>query len=796
MIRTTNLRSLETKAGTIMKLKNLKIVSQLNFTRVVIFVFVFILGIFNYFTISGLIKNSEELRYHPTVTQGALSSIKEDILSKRLLIKEIVFTDNETVVEVLKESIDTYDVDAMKQLNILDTSYLGPKSDLEDLKNAILTYQTISTETLHLLSVGQLNEAKLRVSESGICGVQAQEIINNISTMESFAISKATELYLNSKQQGDQTLLTSLIFMSVILFVISGILFLLKNNILGPLKELGNTIESFNEGNRIDGSLNVSKNEISVLKDNFNFMATEKEKHRAQLLEVNQKLEIQNEENVKRAEELFAANAEISTQAALIIMQKAYYLDKQLFQATLSSIGDAVISCDINSNIIFINKVAEVLTGWKQEEAIGQPIEDIFNIVDEVTHEKCENIVQQVIIRKAIIDLGLDTLLINKDGSEKPIEDSAAPIFNDKGELAGAVLVFRDVTEKRGAIKDIEYLSYHDKLTGLYNRRFYEEEIRRLDTERNLPLSIVMGDVNGLKLINDSFGHSIGDELLLKAANAIKDGCRTDDIISRLGGDEFIVILPNTDKVEAEAVISRIQKYQLEYKINNIPISISFGHGTKELADQEIREIFKLAEDDMYRQKLYESASMRSRTVDLIMNTLYEKNVREMLHSKRVGELCEALAKKMRFNNVEINRIRLAGLMHDIGKIAIDEGILNKVGKITDIEFNEVKKHSEIGFRILSSVYEISEIASFVLEHHERWDGNGYPKGLKGNEISIQGRIICVVDAYDAMTRDRSYKEKLSLEAAINELRRCAGIQFDPKITEDFIELILEMNAS
>jgi putative nucleotidyltransferase with HDIG domain len=178
------------------------------------------------------------------------------------------------------------------------------------------------------------------------------------------------------------------------------------------------------------------------------------------------------------------------------------------------------------------------------------------------------------------------------------------------------------------------------------------------------------------------------------------------------------------------------------------------------------------------------------------MNTLYEKNMREMLHSKRVGESCEALAVKMHFDNGDTNKIRLAGLMHDIGKIAIDEGILNKAGKFTKKEFDEIKRHSGIGYRILSSVNEFSDIANFVLEHHERWDGQGYPKGLKGDEISIQGRMICIADAFDAMTSERTYKERLSVMEAIDEIRMCAGIQFDPDITENFIEVVLVLSAN
>lgn len=608
-----------------MKIKDFKISDQISLTQAFVFLFILTLGMFSYFTINGLVKNSETLHNHPVITQGALSSIKGDILSIRLLMEEIVLSDSVASLQINKETINSYGDDAMKQLDILATSYLGPKGDLEALRSNIISYQTIRNETLRLITVGKLVEAKKRVLANGVGGVQAKEVINSIRVMEEFANKKAGELYLNSKQLGDQALLLCIIMITVTVLITSMILILLKKNILRPLNELKNDIISFEQGKNVTRSLNVSKNEIGIISNAFISMAKEKEKRAAELLIANNELSLQNDEKIKRAAELLAAKTEISTQAALIVIQKAYYLDKQLYQATLLSIGDAVISCDVNSNIIFINKVAEVLTGWKQEEAIGKPVENIFNIAHEETHEKCENIIKQVILTKAIIELGFHTILIDKDGIERPIEDSAAPIFNEDGELAGAVLVFRDVTQKREAIRDIEYLGYHDKLTGLYNRRFYEEEIRRLDTGRNLPLTIVMGDANGLKLINDSFGHATGDELLKKAAKAIKNGCRSDDIIARLGGDEFVAILPNTDKAEAEIVTNRIQDNLLGDKLNGIPISISFGHGTKKDLDQDIQEIFKHAEDDMYKQKLYESSSMRSRTVDLIMNTLYEK---------------------------------------------------------------------------------------------------------------------------------------------------------------------------
>lgn len=273
-------------------------------------------------------------------------------------------------------------------------------------------------------------------------------------------------------------------------------------------------------------------------------------------------------------------------------------------------------------------------------------------------------------------------------------------------------------------------------------------------------------------------------------------GCRATDIIARLGGDEFIILLPNTDAVEAEKVIKRISALALEERMGSIEVSISFGSCTKVNAKESIQEVLKNSEDQMYRHKLFESLSMRSKTIDLIMNTLFEKSNREMLHSKRVSAICEDIAVMMGFDEDDVNQIRLAGLMHDIGKIGIDEKILNKPQKLSNDEWNEMRRHSEIGYRILSSVNEFSEIAGFVLEHHEQWDGSGYPRNLKGEEISIQARIIAIADAYDAMTSVRPYRIALSRVEALTEINRQLGKQFDPEITEVFIKKILNAKIS
>ncbi|SPF34135.1 Diguanylate cyclase (GGDEF) domain/uncharacterized domain HDIG-containing protein [Candidatus Desulfosporosinus infrequens] len=338
---------------------------------------------------------------------------------------------------------------------------------------------------------------------------------------------------------------------------------------------------------------------------------------------------------------------------------------------------------------------------------------------------------------------------------------------------------------------EISYLSYHDFLTELYNRRFCEEEIKRLNTINNLPISIIVGDINGLKFINDMFGHDEGDKLLKIAASAIQSACRMDDIVARWGGDEFIILLPKTKKEEAEEVVDRIKQLYSADQVNGIHVSISFGCDTKQTNDVEMTTVFKNAEDDMYRNKTCENESVRSNMINTIINTLHEKNPREEMHSKRVSELCQAIGNELSLSDIEIRMLKVGGLLHDIGKIAIEERILNKREEPTDQEWNEIKRHPEIGYRILSSSHEMQELADYILAHHEKWDGTGYPKGLKGEAIPRIARIIAIADSYDVMTNERPYRKALSEEIVINEICKNAGRQFDPEIAKVFVEKVL-----
>lgn len=361
-----------------------------------------------------------------------------------------------------------------------------------------------------------------------------------------------------------------------------------------------------------------------------------------------------------------------------------------------------------------------------------------------------------------------------------------SPILNASQKCVGVTFFTMNITALKRAQDKNLYLSYHDTLTNLYNRRYYEEALHRMELEKVLPISVIIGDLNGLKLVNDAFGHSVGDELIISAADAFLSVCRKEDIVARWGGDEFIILLPGIDRNGVEQTVSAIKKECASRNVRSIPVDISFGWHTRSDESEDMRMVLKSAEDSMFKNKILESQSMRSHTVRVIMNTLHEKNPREEAHSNRVGDLCKLIGEAMELSEQEIKTLHMIGFLHDIGKIAMDEGILNKKGKLTDEEYEQIKMHPEIGCRIIRSSYEVTEISEGILSHHERWNGAGYPKGLTGEEIPLYARIIAVADSFDAMTSMRTYRSCVSGQEAAEEILRCAGSMYDPDVANIF----------
>lgn len=472
--------------------------------------------------------------------------------------------------------------------------------------------------------------------------------------------------------------------------------------------------------------------------------------------------------------------------------QKELFDNKKKLEATLTSVGDGVFAVDTEQNIVFMNPVAQRLTGWKFDEVKHKSIRNVFRIINEYTREMVPSPIVQVFERGEIVELANHTLLVTKYGNEIPIEDTAAPILNETGTVTGCVLVFRDSSERKERQRRIEYLSYHDQLTELYNRRFFEEELRRLDVERNFPLSIVYADVNGLKVVNDVFGHESGDQLLMLVADAMRTTCRADDIIARIGGDEFLILLPKTDAAHASGIIERIQESIGVVHINGVSASVSFGIDTKTTSTQSTVEVMNRAERNMYQAKIQGACGYRGGVIREVFDALMQKAPFEREHSKRVGRICELLAYAFGLNATEVSDLRLAGELHDIGKVSLDAELLNKEAPLNDAEWILMKKHPETGYRLLGTCSEYYNVADIVLAHHERMDGAGYPRGLKGEEVNRKSRILAVAEAYDAMVYAKPYQAARSQSEAVAELRRHTGTQFDADVVERFLQSVLD----
>lgn len=423
--------------------------------------------------------------------------------------------------------------------------------------------------------------------------------------------------------------------------------------------------------------------------------------------------------------------------------------------------------------------ICENVTGKTAIEVFGQ---EQGSMIDKFYNRCLEE------VKPIEFDLNLK-LSSDPEAAVKYLQISLTPVFYEQNTIfiVGSVV---DLTQEKETQQRISFLSFHDQLTGLYNRHFYEEEVRRLDRSRNIPLAVIQADVNGLKLTNDAFGHTVGDLLIQAAAGVLKDACRADDIVARLGGDEFIVLLPKTDRDGVQAIVERMREKINGTNVEAVPLSISLGYAVKEDSREDIADVMKKAEDFMYRRKLSESPQMRSQTVNNVLSTLHNNSSRELKHSKNVARLVVELGRSCGLPDAELSDLKTLGMLHDIGKIGISLETLNKTEPLTDNDWLDIKKHPEVGYRILSTVNDLAEIADFVLAHHENWDGSGYPRRISGNEIPFQSRILALADAYDAMTNPHSYKRAMTEEEAIAEIRANAGKQFDPELSELFIQTI------
>ncbi len=372
-------------------------------------------------------------------------------------------------------------------------------------------------------------------------------------------------------------------------------------------------------------------------------------------------------------------------------------------------------------------------------------------------------------------------------------ESTIAPIYDEENRIVGAVGIARDITEQKKVQDEIEFMSKHDYLTELYNRRYFEQKLKAMNTSDHYPMGIMILDLNGLKIYNDAYGHEIGDQALLNVSKVLKRMLKNQEVIARIGGDEFAVLFPRTTTEALYEIKHRLIDEVSKLRTGNIEMSIAIGYDLLTSQKTNITEVQKNAENYMYRHKLADGMSTRNHAIQAILQTLTDKYEEEKIHSQRVSTFCVALGRALDLNQDSLKELELSGLYHDIGKISIPDAILDKPGKLTNEEYDIIKTHTEVGYNILRAADAYSNLAENALYHHERWDGKGYPRGLAGLEIPLFSRVINVCDSFEAMTANRPYKKKMTTEEAGKEIMRCSGTQFDPTLAKLFVSKVLNL---
>ncbi len=465
--------------------------------------------------------------------------------------------------------------------------------------------------------------------------------------------------------------------------------------------------------------------------------------------------------------------------------------ERQKYLETIRSIGDAVLVINAKLEIEVLNSIGEQLTGWNEAQALGKIYSTVFNISHQDPTKPFIDPIVKCFQTRQPQKMEEDTVLHSKNGTTYAIEDTTAPIIGADGVISGVVLVFRDITEKQIQQEKIAFASFHDTLTGLYNRNFFEQYAMTKIPETDYPLAVMMTDVNGLKFTNDVFGHSAGDRLLQRAAEMVSGVLPKNAIISRYGGDEFIILVPSTTRKKAAAYAETISQKFETYEYNGLIGSISIGFEMLTTAAQRIVDVIIDAESLMYKQKVLDRDKYKRNLVTKLMNKLHADFPWEKAHSDNVSRLAIAFAEFIGLPQGDAEKARRTGYYHDIGKIGVeDKAVFNKPGKLTKDDWVQVKTHPLISYRILNASDDFVDIADLALHHHERWDGKGYPKGLREAEIPLLSRMIHLIGAYDIMSNHPPYRTTTPPTDILAELTQSAGKQFDPELVQQFMEFL------
>lgn len=363
---------------------------------------------------------------------------------------------------------------------------------------------------------------------------------------------------------------------------------------------------------------------------------------------------------------------------------------------------------------------------------------------------------------------------------------------DSKNRGIGKIFVFNDITSMRKTYFELEQSTLYDSLTGLYNKQSYLTQVPQWSDSRYWPVALGVCNINGLRSINDKYGSDYGDFVMRQLAHCVKIHAGEDAFAAKLDNGDILAVMEGKTHEDAAAVFEAIKRDLEKFFEKNNPVQLEYGIAVKERDDVTMDRVLSDARTSMQNKKMLRDNSASSSLVDSLKQTLSESDYETEEHVERTREMAARLGKAMNLSDSDIGKLELLAVLHDIGKVAIPHHVLVKKGKLNDEEFKIMQQHTIKGYRIAKSSPELGDIAECILSHHEKWDGTGYPNGLKGEEIPLLARIISAVDSHDVMVHNRPYHQAMPEEDAIKELRRCAGTQFDPHVVEVFTKLLEE----